>query len=185
ATAATGLASNFRKDIRLEGLKYLQVSYTGGKPLPPISVLAKMTGEPNNGKQVFLKTCSTCHQLGNEGQPFGPALTQIGNKLTKDALYIAIIHPDNGINFGYEGYVIKMKDGNVVAGIIASETEDALEVMLPGGIKKRYEKAQVQSRKIMDNSMMPSNLHQLMNQQELVNLVEYLHAQQSSQVSKQ
>jgi putative membrane-bound dehydrogenase-like protein len=182
ATAAAGLSATYRKDIRQEALKYLQVANTAGPALPPINTLAKMTGDAGAGKQVFSKICSTCHQVGNEGAAFGPALTKIGSKLGKDALYLAIIHPDNGISFGYEGYVFKLKDGNTVAGIIASETEDAIEIVTPGGTKKKYEKAQLLSRKIMENSMMPSNLHQAISQQELVNLVEFLHAQQEKAV---
>ena len=184
STAAEGLAKNYRKDIRQEALKYLQVANVNGKPLPAINVLAQMNGDVNNGKQVFLKTCSTCHQVGNEGVAFGPALTQIGSKLGKDALYLSIIHPDNGISFGYEGHVFTMKDNNVLAGILASETSDAVEIILPGGVKKRVEKSQIQSRKTLGTSLMPSNLHQTITQQELVNLVEYLHAQQGKDVVK-
>ncbi len=184
ATAAAGLSKTYRKEIRQEALKYLPVNNVNGKPLPPINTLIALTGDPANGKQVFLKTCSTCHQVGAEGLAFGPALSQIGSKLTKDALYMAIIHPDNGISFGYEGYVFNMKDGNIVGGIISSETNDAIEIMSPGGSKKRYEKSQVASRKIMENSMMPSNLYQTITQQELVNLVEYLHTLQGKDVVK-
>lgn len=182
AAAAAGFANTYRKDMRQEALKYLQVSNAGGKPLPPINALAKMNGDINNGKQVFSKICATCHQVGNEGAAFGPALTKIGSKLGKDALYLAILHPDNGISFGYEGYVFKMKDGNIVAGIISSETESAIEIVTSGGTKQKYEKSQLISRKMMENSMMPSNLHQTISQQELVNLVEFLHAQQEKAV---
>ena len=118
--------------------------------------------------------------MGNEGANFGPALSQIGSKLTKDALYVAIMHPDAGISFGYEGFVFKLKDGSSVGGIIASETEDALEIVIPGGVKKQYNKTEIVSRKALENSMMPPNLHQAMTQQELVSLVEFLYAQKGA-----
>ena len=126
------------------------------------------------GSAIFMRTCSTCHQVAGQGVSFGPALTKIGNKLTKDALYVSIIHPDAGISFGYEGHIFALKDGNVVAGIISSETADAVEVNTPGGTKQKFAKSQIQSRKKMDNSMMPATLYQTLSQQELVNLVEYL-----------
>ena len=179
-TAAVALSGAYRKDIRQEALKYISTASAGGKALPPIQELAKQNGDAAAGKPVFLKTCATCHVVGNEGYNFGPALTQIGSKLPKEALYMAILHPDAGISFGYEGFVFKMKDGSTVAGVIASETEDAIEIVMPGGIKKRYEKAQMASRTAMENSMMPANLQQTMTQQELVNLVEYLHNLKSS-----
>ena len=94
--------------------------------------MAKLTGNAASGQQVFHATCATCHKVDNDGTNFGPALSKIGSKLTKDAIFLSIIHPDAGISFGYEGYVFKMKDGNVNAGIISSETSDGVELVLPG-----------------------------------------------------
>jgi len=175
--ASITLAGAMRTGIRDEALKYLKVANANeGKPLPPISELAMQPGSAVKGKQVFLQTCSVCHQVGKEGANFGPALTQIGSKLTKDALYVSILHPDAGISFGYEGYLVKLKDGSEVAGIIASETEDEIELVSPGGMKNRYEKSKIASRTQMENSIMPSNLQQSMSEQELVDLVEYLYS---------
>lgn len=117
-----------------------------------------------------------CHQVGTDGANFGPALTQIGSKLTKDALYVSILHPDAGISFGYEGYMLKLKDGSEVAGIISSETESEVELVSPGGMKNRYERANVIAKTQMEHSVMPANLQQGMSEQELVDLVEYLYA---------
>ncbi|WP_242922105.1 PVC-type heme-binding CxxCH protein [Pontibacter liquoris] len=176
-TASVALAGAMRTGIRDEALRYLKpANATDGKPLPPISELAMRPGSEVKGKQVFLQTCSVCHQAGKEGTAFGPALTQIGSKLTKDALYVSILHPDAGISFGYEGYLLKLKDGSEVAGIIASETEDAIELVSPGGIKNRYEKAKIASKTQMEHSIMPANLQQGMSEQQLVDLVEYLYS---------
>lgn len=175
ATAAKALSTSYRKDVRTGAQAFAQ-AVPGSKPLPAINLLAKMSGDAMAGKKVFSTVCTTCHQVGSEGALFGPALTKIGSKLTKDALYEAIIHPDAGISFGYEGYIFKLKDGNTVAGIISSETGDAIEVLSPGGLKKKYEKSQVMSRKMMDNSMMPAGLSQSISQKELVNLVEFLYS---------
>ena len=174
--AAIALSNAYRKDIRNEALKYFQVSYSGGKSLPPINELAKLTGDVASGQQVFRTSCATCHKVDNEGANFGPALSKIGSKLTKDAILISIIHPDAGISFGYEGYIFKMKDGNVTAGIISSETGDAVELVMPGGTKKKLDKSLIASREKMENSMMPSGLYQTMTQQQLIDLVEFLHS---------
>ena len=44
-----------------------------------------------------------------------------------------IVHPSEGIGFGYEGWEIKMKDGSVLTGIIASKTETDIDLKFPGG----------------------------------------------------
>ncbi|MDQ6843075.1 MAG: c-type cytochrome, partial [Bacteroidota bacterium] len=179
ATATLALSNSYRKDIRQEALKLLPVADSAsGKSLSPINELVKLNGNIAAGKQVFTTTCVTCHKIDNEGENFGPALSKIGSKLTKDALYISIIHPDEGISFGYEGTVFTMKDGNVIAGIITSETADAVEIVMPGGIKKKYDKSTIASRTKMKNSMMPATLYQTLSQQQLVDLVEYLHSRE-------
>jgi putative heme-binding domain-containing protein len=180
-TAAVALSGTYRKDIRQEALKYLgNASANGGKSLPPIATLVKQTGDASAGHKVFTSVCASCHQVGEEGVRFGPALSAIGNKLTKDALYVSILHPDAGIAFGYEGFIFNLKDGTKQAGIISSETEDAVEIFLPGGVKKKFNRSEISSRKQMENSMMPANLQLTMSQQDLVNLVEYLYAQKSA-----
>ncbi|MHA6246358.1 PVC-type heme-binding CxxCH protein [Pontibacter sp. CAU 1760] len=174
--ASAALAGAMRTAIRDEALKYLKaVNATEGKALPPISELAMRSGDVLKGRQMFQQSCSVCHQVGNDGANFGPALTQIGSKLTKDALYVSILHPDAGISFGYEGYVLKLKDGSEVAGIISSETESEVELVSPGGMKNRYERANVVAKTQMEHSIMPANLQQGMSEQELVDLVEYLY----------
>jgi hypothetical protein len=46
---------------------------------------------------------------------------EIGGKLAKEGQYLAILHPDAGISFGYEGWDIKLKDGTQLVGIVASK----------------------------------------------------------------
>ncbi len=180
ATAAITMAGSMRKEVQAEGLKYLNSGNTAeGKPLPPISELIKKEGEPLAGAKVFQRSCIACHRSGEEGVDFGPALTQIGDKLAKSALYMAIMQPDAGISFGYEGYVIKMKDGNQMAGIISSETEEVIELKSPGGAPTKLYKFNVASMDQMPTSMMPA-LQQTMTEQELVDLVEYLSSLKAS-----
>src|SRR5690606_41512261 len=66
----------------------------------------------------------SCHLAAGTGIEFGPELSDIGNKLSKQFLYSNIIYPSAGINFGYEGYSFKMKDGKTYTGYILSRTED-------------------------------------------------------------
>ena len=85
-------------------------------------------GDAVKGKEVFKTLCSNCHQVNGEGVNFGPELSEIGDKLSKEALYTSILFPDQGISFGFEGYRIQLNDGSAAVGKIASETEDKVEV---------------------------------------------------------
>lgn len=168
--------SAWRPNIREDGAKYLKLPPSReGNPLPSISALAEKKGEIANGKAVFTSLCSNCHQVDNEGVNFGPDLSEIGSKLSREGLYKSILFPDQGISFGYEGYRIKLKDGSSVFGRIVSETEDRIDLQYMAQ-QQRVQKADVESRTQVTGSMMPSNLQASMSEKEIVDLVEYLAA---------
>jgi putative heme-binding domain-containing protein len=173
--AVDGVGRAWRKNVRIEASKYLGnlVASTKTK-LPPMSELITMTGDPKKGVEVFAANCSVCHQVNGEGIDFGPKLSEIGSKLPKEGQYLAILYPDAGIGFGYEGWELKMKDGSVLNGILASKTETDLVLKMPGGIVQNIKTSNVKSMKQLPNSMMPSSLMDGMTTDEAVNLVEYL-----------
>ncbi|MEX1240082.1 MAG: PVC-type heme-binding CxxCH protein [Cyclobacteriaceae bacterium] len=164
----------WRGDIREEGAKYIKLPGSKeGAPLPAVSVLVNSEGNSNNGKEVFKNLCANCHQVNNEGTNFGPDLSEIGAKLSKEAIYNSILFPDQGISFGYEGYRLQLKDGSMAMGKIVSETEEKIDLQYMTS-QQSLEKSQVVSRTKMETSLMPGNLHSSISQQELVDLVEYL-----------
>ena len=129
------------------------------------------------GGKVFFRetvTCARCHKVGDQGIDVGPALTEIGSKLPKEELYAAILDPSAGVSFGYEAWLVTMKDGNVAFGIIESETPGEISVKGPTGVVTRHPKANVKSRMQQTVSLMPPGLHLTMNETELVDLIEYL-----------
>ena len=175
AVAVQGVSGAWRKSIRQEAATYLDGGTAAAtKKLPPMSELLAMNGNAANGINVFKTNCSICHQVNNEGMDFGPKLSEIGSKLPKDGQYLAILHPDAGISFGYEGFDVKFKDGSTMSGVVSSKTETDLQLKFPGGVVQNYKMADVVSMKKMDSSMMPSGLHDNMSTQELVDLVDYL-----------
>jgi putative heme-binding domain-containing protein len=145
-----------------------------GKTLPPLLTLAARTGDATAGRAVFERTCTACHVVGSTGTDFGPALTEIGDKLPKSGLLVAILDPSAGIGFGYEGWTIRTRDGQQLVGLISSETDDEVVMKLVGGIQRRVPKSTIVDRKRMDASLMPHGLERTMSEADLVNLVEYL-----------
>jgi putative heme-binding domain-containing protein len=133
--------------------------------------------DPANGAKVFRKpevNCIGCHRINNEGADFGPALSEIGTKLAKEAIYEAILDPSSGIAFGFEGWSLELKNGDEATGIITSETTDEVVLKMQTGISTHYKKADITKRTKSNLSLMPSGLQQAMSQQDLVDLVEYL-----------
>ncbi|WP_114749056.1 PVC-type heme-binding CxxCH protein [Pleomorphovibrio marinus] len=174
ASAVDGVSKAWRKSVRIEAASYLDSGQASSEELPPMNELLTMKGDKENGLRIFKENCALCHQVGSIGMDFGPNLTEIGSKLSREAQFISIIHPDAGINFGFEGYLITLNDGSVIGGIIASQTETDLDLKLPGGNSMSLKTSDISSMEQMENSMMPSGLEKAMTTQELVDLVEYL-----------
>jgi len=175
---ATELSSARWPEIKSEVAKVLPLpAGQNSQPLPPVSELVKMKGDAENGAKIFRRDttgCIKCHQVRGEGRDLGPALTEIGTKLPKEALYEAILDPSAGISFGFEAWQLQLKSGDEAYGLKASETADEVAIKDINGIVTRYKRADIVSMQQMKLSIMPAGLQQTMTTQELVDLVEYL-----------
>ena len=119
-------------------------------------------------------TCVTCHVVNNAGTPYGPELSEIGTKLSKEAIYTSILYPNAGISVGFEGSIVSTKDGDDLDGIVVSDAADEITLRRAGGVTTPVKKSEIKERRAMKLSIMPENLQQQMTTQDLVDLVEYL-----------
>ena len=176
--ASTELARAIWPEVKQQAAKLLPpIAGQNSQPMPPLSELLRMRGDPVAGARVFNTVtvgCATCHRVKGQGVDFGPDLSEIGTKLGKDALFEAILDPSAGISFGYEAFQLELKSGEEPYGLLASETADELAIKAVGGIITRYKKADITRKEQMKLSIMPAGLQQTMSTQDLVDLVEYL-----------
>lgn len=175
--ASAALATARWPEIKAQAAEVLPLPQGQNAALPPLAELVKMKGDAARGAKIYRKpevNCISCHQVNGEGVDFGPALTEIGTKLAKEALYEAILDPSAGISFGYEAWQLETKDGEEPYGIIASETADEVTLKTQNGISTKYKKGDLAKRTQSKLSIMPAGLQQAMSTQDLVDLVEYL-----------
>jgi putative heme-binding domain-containing protein len=176
---ATVVLNNVRwENLKAEAAQVLPLPQgRESQPLPPVSELVKLNGDPVKGAVVFRSEnagCIKCHQINGAGIDFGPDLSEIGTKLGKDALYESILNPSGGISFGFEGWLITLKNEDEAYGLIVSETADELALKTATGIVTRYKKSDLASKAKQKLSIMPDGLQQGLTRQEFVDLVEYL-----------
>lgn len=174
SVAAGILLKSYREDVRKRASSYFHINELKENGLLPIEQLIVISGNAVKGERVFEDYCSSCHLINRKGVDFGPDLSEIGNKLAKDAIYKSIISPDAGISFGYEGYSFKLKNGEQILGYIASETKDKIEIRIIGGGKEEVQIKDIISRKKYEHSLMPTGIAENIGLDNLVNLVEYL-----------
>jgi len=166
----------WRGSVRNEAASYLpdDGKSNSGPAAPTMAELASLPGDRNAGREVYKSYCATCHVAEGGGYEFGPALSEIGTKLPKEALLEAIVHPSAGIGFGYEGWMIKMKDGSANSGIVKSKTETDIDMVMPGGNKKSIKTSDIDAMQELKTSMMPEGLYKGFSKQDMSNLLEYL-----------
>jgi len=138
-----------------------------------LAALAQVKGDPLNGRNVYLANCSVCHMVKNDGYDYGPRLTEIGDKLPREGLFEAIVHPSAAISFGYENSLLEMKDGSKLSGMVSSKTETDIDLKYPGGTIQKVKASEVKSIIKQETSLMPV-LYESLSKKELADLLEYL-----------
>jgi putative heme-binding domain-containing protein len=178
-TAAIKLSGSWNTNIRQAAPQYLTKA-TGNVELANLDALAGLEGSASKGEEAFSTYCSTCHQVNGVGTNFGPDLSEIGSKLATKAMFTSIIYPSAGINFGYEGYTIKLKDGKIFQGFIESKTETDLSLRMMGGISQTIKQDEIKSQEPIKKSLMLEGLGQAMGQEKLVDIVSFLQTLKSA-----
>ncbi|SFT98465.1 putative membrane-bound dehydrogenase domain-containing protein [Algoriphagus locisalis] len=163
------LLSSWNGNIRAEANEKFGNDTASSVDLPK---LLTQQGDVEKGLLLADNYCLSCHKIGEKGIDFGPGLTEIGDKLSKEGLFNAILNPSEGMGFGYETQLVKMKDGTQFTCIVNSKTENDLVVKLVGTAEQKiYKLADVESVTQLDESLMPKFP---LSETELVDLVSYL-----------
>jgi putative heme-binding domain-containing protein len=146
------------------------------RPLPPIDRLVERRGDANRGKQVFAKagTCANCHKVAGEGKEVGPDLSEIGAKLSRQALFESILFPSAGISHSYETFSVSTNDGNILTGVLVNRTADEITIKDKDALLRTVKTSEVDEVKQQPVSLMPADLQKLMTVEELVDVVEYM-----------
>ncbi len=144
--------------------------------IPPLQQLAKMRGDANAGKLVFntVGTCIKCHKVGGEGKEVGPDLSEIGSKLSREDLYVAILNPSAAVSHNYETYSLLNSDGQVFTGLLINQNDQSVTIRNAEGIDQTVARADVDELKKQSISLMPADLQKAMTLQNLLDLVDYM-----------
>lgn len=175
--AANGLLSSGNESIRAAAAKHLSLpAAAGGEPLPPVGELVKRRGNAARGKELFagVGTCAKCHKVQGEGKEVGPELSEIGSKLSKEAMYLSILDPSAGVSFNFETWIAQTQDGTALSGILVSQTDDAVELKTAEAVTHKLKRADLENLKKLPTSLMPADLQKQLKADDLVDVVEYL-----------
>ncbi|MDP1592519.1 MAG: NPCBM/NEW2 domain-containing protein [Prosthecobacter sp.] len=175
-TAALALSRSTDAGLRNQAATELPLpAALGAEKFPPLADLMKLKGDAVKGQQMYMQAgCFACHQVKGQFINFGPDLTQIGNKLSKDGLFTAILYPSAAIEHSFNGLTVTTKEGQTVLGYVVSETDAELTLKMAGGATQAVKKSSIAKKEEMKDSLMPPGLVAAIGPQGLADLVAWL-----------
>ena len=124
------------------------------------------------GEAVFTKTCAICHTKDGKGKFLGPDLTG-SHSSGLDYFLESIIDPNAVIGENFQLNIITLNDGKIISGMPANETADVLTIQtLTEAVDIR--KASMNTRQVLDQSMMPPALLESLPEKQVIELLKYL-----------
>ena len=130
------------------------------------SELIRMTGK--------MAACLTCHVVNGSGRDFGPDLSTVGARLSREQLLESIHMPSKTLAKGYEAWTLTLTDGTQKTGFLVHRSDQDVKLKLATGQSLTVPNAQVTSQKLQPVSLMPEGLLQAMTQQEVADLLAWL-----------
>lgn len=127
------------------------------------------------GKEVFKRTCATCHTYAGAGGNVGPDLTGVKNQ-PADALLLHTLVPNYEVYPAYQAVSVQLTDGQSLSGRLISETENSLTLRTAFGTDESILRSKITSLTNSGRSLMPDGLEQTMTKDELAQLIAYLKA---------
>ena len=175
-TAGAALTKIMNVSVRNRAREHFPIpALKGATELPQMTELLVYVGNSERGRTIFEQTtCVQCHQVNGTGINFGPDLSEIGSKLSKQGLYESILDPSATVSPAFQAVNIVKQNGKAFSGFITSETEGEITLQQVGGTTSTHNKTEIQNRITSPQSLMPAGLQQLMTFDDLVDLVEYL-----------
>lgn len=130
---------------------------------------------PEAGQKLFEDQCASCHRFGSVGKDFGPDLTTLSSRFQKKDILEAILYPSKAISDQYQSWIVETKDGDAINGLLVSEDEK--KIILKTGEQPRpveIQKSNVKTRRLSQISIMPENVLDGYNMNEISSLMAYL-----------
>lgn len=136
-------------------------------------------GNAAAGERVFYHLrgprCAVCHRLDGRGGQVGPDLSVIGLSNDRNKLIESILTPSKEIAPAFTTWILTMRDGKTLTGVIVSENFDSTITFADADGKRHIlKRLDIDERRASPQSLMPDNLHLQMTRREFRDVLAYL-----------
>ena len=134
-----------------------------------------LSGEVTKGQLIYVKSCANCHRRGSLGQDVAPNLATViehGN----EKLLTNIFDPNADIQPGYQAYTVLLDSGEILAGLLFSETANSITIKQANGLTRTISRDEIERLQNSNVSLMPEGLELTLTQQDVADLLAFLHS---------
>ncbi len=146
---------------------------TRAEALEEMRPALQLAASVSAGEKIFDMQCAQCHQYKLKGNEVGPNLTEC-SRMSKETLLHHILDPNAVAEPSYLNHYVELTDGITLSGILESETSDAIQVRVLGGLTKVVPRSDIRSIRTNGLSFMPEGLEELISPQEMADLLAFL-----------
>ncbi len=149
------------------------------KVINQLEAVAKRSGDADQGKAVYVQHCAKCHVHGSVTGPGIPA-GGIGPDLSgmaahpKEELLIHIMDPSRGVEGNFRTWTVLTKAGQIINGLMSSETRTSLELIDAEGKKHTLNRSDIDEISVSPKSLMPEGFEKQLNEKALADLLEFM-----------
>lgn len=133
----------------------------------------KLEGDPARGRARFQELCAACHRLRGEGHEVGPDLDMVGAK-PAEWLLTAILDPNQNVEARYRPWLLTLKSGETLSGLVSAETANNLVLRLPGGGEHAVLRADIEKQEPLPVSLMPPGFEAVLQPRDMADLFRWL-----------
>ena len=132
-------------------------------------------GNIHHGLELFNeRLCATCHSVDGRGDLIGPDLLGLGELSTPEQTLESITDPGKNIKSGFDHVIITKKDGSAFSGRILTTNENEISMMTAANEIIEIKRDDIDSRDMMNTSLMPPGLLGGLTKGEINDLLGYL-----------
>ena len=141
------------------------------------AILAEGSGNPKQGKPLYMKNCGRCHTLFKEGGQIGPDLTSF-RRDNQERILINVVNPSLEIREGFENHVAITTDGRVLNGFLADRDNQVVVLRGIDGQNVVLRNDEVDDLVMSKVSIMPEGTLKTLTPQQIRDLFAYLRSSQ-------
>ncbi|MBI5774940.1 MAG: c-type cytochrome [Verrucomicrobia bacterium] len=125
------------------------------------------------GEKIYQANCAVCHRIGGVGGVVGPQLDGAKNR-GAERLCEDILDPNRAVDPAFRVLNFTLKDESVLTGLIRRDLGSALVLADSAGQERTVPKAEIASRAESALSLMPSNVGELISEDDFNHLLAWL-----------